>query len=85
MAEVSERVALTSTEGAARAILRGVSRNRARVYIGADAYAIDWAQRLLGVGVEPFVRGIAARLLPVAWRGETTGAPQCAATSDVRS
>ncbi|WP_436776357.1 SDR family NAD(P)-dependent oxidoreductase [Yinghuangia sp. YIM S09857] len=64
----SSRVALTAPEGAARAILRGVSRNRARVYVGADARVIDWTSRLLGTGIEPFVRGFARRLMPASWK-----------------
>ncbi|MEU8137905.1 SDR family NAD(P)-dependent oxidoreductase [Streptodolium elevatio] len=71
LAAISSRVAATTPEQAARAILRGVKRNRARVHVGPDAYVIDWAWRLLGVGVEPFARGIAARLLPLPWAPES--------------
>jgi NAD(P)-dependent dehydrogenase (short-subunit alcohol dehydrogenase family) len=42
------KVARTSPEDAARTILRGVQRNRARILIGADAHVIDAAPRVLG-------------------------------------
>ncbi|MDQ2708141.1 MAG: SDR family oxidoreductase [Actinomycetota bacterium] len=42
------RIARTSPEDAARTIVRGVERNRARVLIGADAHLIDAAPRVLG-------------------------------------
>jgi NAD(P)-dependent dehydrogenase (short-subunit alcohol dehydrogenase family) len=42
------KIARTSPEDAARTILRGVERNRARILIGADAHAIDAAPRVLG-------------------------------------
>jgi hypothetical protein len=42
-----DRLARTSADAAARAILRGVKRNARRVLIGPDARLIDWLQRLL--------------------------------------
>lgn len=42
------KIARTSPEDAARTILRGVERSRARILIGADAHVIDAAPRLLG-------------------------------------
>ncbi|TDP93683.1 SDR family NAD(P)-dependent oxidoreductase [Labedaea rhizosphaerae] len=43
-----EQVARTTPESAARTILAGVRRNRARILVGPDAYAIDALPRLLG-------------------------------------
>jgi NAD(P)-dependent dehydrogenase (short-subunit alcohol dehydrogenase family) len=43
-----ERAALTKPEKAARVILRGVDRNRARILIGADGRAAAALPRLLG-------------------------------------
>ncbi|HTK62301.1 MAG TPA: SDR family oxidoreductase [Pseudonocardia sp.] len=42
------KIARTSPESAAKTIVRGVERNRARILIGPDAYVIDAAPRLLG-------------------------------------
>jgi NAD(P)-dependent dehydrogenase (short-subunit alcohol dehydrogenase family) len=43
-----EKLARTSPEAAATAILRGVERKRARILVGADAYFIEATSRLLG-------------------------------------
>ncbi|MCF2527629.1 SDR family NAD(P)-dependent oxidoreductase [Yinghuangia soli] len=61
-----DRIARTSPERAARIIVRGVKRNRARVFVGPDATLIDVGQRLLGSGLEPLVRTFAGRSLPTA-------------------
>jgi NAD(P)-dependent dehydrogenase (short-subunit alcohol dehydrogenase family) len=42
------KIARTSPENAAKTILRGVERDRARILIGADAHVIDAAPRVLG-------------------------------------
>jgi short-subunit dehydrogenase len=42
------KIALTTPDGAARAILRGVQLRRARVLVGPDARLADLAQRVLG-------------------------------------
>jgi NAD(P)-dependent dehydrogenase (short-subunit alcohol dehydrogenase family) len=42
------RIAHTSPEDAARTIVRGIERDRARILIGLDAYVIDAAPRVLG-------------------------------------
>lgn len=55
-------------ESAARTILRGIRQHRRRLYVGADAIALDVLRRVLGVGAEPFVRFGAGRLLPVRWK-----------------
>ncbi|MDE1172081.1 MAG: SDR family NAD(P)-dependent oxidoreductase [Parvibaculaceae bacterium] len=44
-----DRIAFTSPEAAARTIIRGIARNRARILVGPDARIIDWIQRLLPV------------------------------------
>ena len=51
------RIAQTSPEGAARAILRGVARNRPRILVGPDAYLLDAIPRVLGARYQ----GLAAR------------------------
>ncbi|WP_406289975.1 SDR family NAD(P)-dependent oxidoreductase [Embleya sp. NBC_00896] len=51
----------TSAQRAARIILRGVQRGRARVFVGADATAIDLGSRLLGTVFEPLVRAVSKR------------------------
>ncbi|WAC93057.1 SDR family NAD(P)-dependent oxidoreductase [Mycobacterium sp. Aquia_213] len=57
------RMALTSPEKAARTILRGAEKNRARILIGADGRVMAALPRLLGVGyVDLMAR--AARLNP---------------------
>jgi NAD(P)-dependent dehydrogenase (short-subunit alcohol dehydrogenase family) len=43
-----DRLSRTSPEQAARSILRGVQRRRARILVGADAHAIEWTARVLG-------------------------------------
>lgn len=45
-AEATERSALTSPERAATLILRGVERNRPRIYVGADMRALAVANRV---------------------------------------
>lgn len=45
--EKFERAFITSTEKAARIILRAVERNQRRVLVGPDAYVFDWMVRLL--------------------------------------
>ena len=59
-----DRMARTTPEAAARAILRGVKRNARRVLIGFDAYAIAALQRLLPTSYQALVvRG--ARRSPI--------------------
>jgi len=42
-----KKVAVITPEEAARVIVKGILGNKKRVLIGADAYRIDWIQRLL--------------------------------------
>ncbi len=58
------RLARVSADDAARAILRGARRGRARVLIGADARALDLLQRLTGSGYQRLVAAGARRLMP---------------------
>lgn len=58
------RLARTSPERAARVILAGARRGRARVLIGADAKALDLLQRATGSGYQRLVAVVARRLLP---------------------
>jgi short-subunit dehydrogenase len=56
-----DRIARTTPERAAAAILRGVRRNARRVLIGADAYALDWLQRLMPTRYQRIVVAAARR------------------------
>lgn len=69
-----KQVARTSPEKAAEVIVSGILRNKARILIGADAYLIDFAQRLLPVRGQALL----ARLMEL--RG-AKGKPAVAATA----
>jgi NAD(P)-dependent dehydrogenase (short-subunit alcohol dehydrogenase family) len=56
-----DRITITSADGAARKILRGVRRNQARILIGPDAYGIDLLPRALGAAYQPIVTAAAKR------------------------
>ena len=58
-----DKVARTSPETAARTILDGVKRDKARILIGKDAYLIDALPRLFGSFYQPLVNFSARRLL----------------------
>ncbi|GCD98743.1 putative short chain dehydrogenase/reductase [Embleya hyalina] len=64
-----DSVSRTSAQRAARIILSGVRRGRSRVFVGADATAIDVGSRLLGSVFEPLVRMVSRR------PGANTSAP----------
>jgi NAD(P)-dependent dehydrogenase (short-subunit alcohol dehydrogenase family) len=59
--EVFDRIARTTPEIAAATILRGVEKDKARIFIGPDAFAIDGMQRVLGSGYQAIVRRMASR------------------------
>jgi NAD(P)-dependent dehydrogenase (short-subunit alcohol dehydrogenase family) len=59
-----ERLARTSPQRAARAILRGAERGRARVLVGPDARALDVLVRLAGPGYQRVGAALAKRLAP---------------------
>ncbi|SDD20911.1 SDR family NAD(P)-dependent oxidoreductase [Actinokineospora iranica] len=58
-----DQVAMTSPKAAARTILNGVKRNKARILVGPDAYAIDALPRVLGSLYQPLVIRAAKRQL----------------------
>ena len=61
MANDFDRVARTTPERAARTILRGMERRKARILIGPDAYAIDAMEQLLGARYQGLVARAARR------------------------
>ena len=61
-AAVFDRISRTSPDAAARAIIRGVRRGRARILVGADAHLIDGFQRVLGARAPAVVAGVLRRL-----------------------
>lgn len=56
-----DKLARTTPERAATIILDGVRRNESRIFVGADAKAIDWMQRLMGSGYQKIVGPAYAR------------------------
>ncbi|WP_420753029.1 SDR family NAD(P)-dependent oxidoreductase [Rhodococcus sp. O3] len=58
------KLARTSPEDAAKTIVDGVRKNRARVLIGGDAKLLDAWVRLLGPSYQRVVANIAGRVLP---------------------
>lgn len=52
LAENFERLAKTSPEKAAKVILRGIRKNKAKILVGTDARIIDLLPRLLGSGYQ---------------------------------
>ncbi len=52
---IFEKLARTTPQKAAQIILSGVLRNEARIFIGADAKAMDWMQRILGSGYQKII------------------------------
>lgn len=58
------RLARTSPETAARVILDGVRKKKARVLVGADAKALDIFVRLTGSGYQRVLAGLVGRLMP---------------------
>ena len=66
MAAEFDRIARTTPERAARAIVRGIRSKARRVLIGPDAYAIDWLQRALPTAYQALVvRAARNRPIPV--------------------
>lgn len=67
LAELFDRkLARTSSEQAAKVILRGARKGRARVLIGADAKALDLLARATGSGYQRVFAALAPRVLPKA-------------------
>jgi NADP-dependent 3-hydroxy acid dehydrogenase YdfG len=59
-----KRLAFTSPQRAARIILEGVRKKRARVLVGADAKALDVLVRLTGSGYQRVFPIVLGRLIP---------------------
>jgi short-subunit dehydrogenase len=59
--DLFDRIARTTPEVAAATILRGIEKDRARIFIGPDAFAIDGMQRVLGSAYQGIVRRVASR------------------------
>lgn len=59
-----EKLAKTTPETAAKVILNGVSKSKARVLIGADAKFLDLLVRVTGSGYQRLVATVAGRTLP---------------------
>lgn len=59
-----KRLASTSPQKAARIILAGVAKNRARVLVGTDAKVLDLAVRITGPGYQRLAPAVLGRLLP---------------------
>ncbi|RDI54320.1 SDR family NAD(P)-dependent oxidoreductase [Nocardia mexicana] len=47
-----DRLAKTTPERAAEAILAGIRKNKAKILVGADARAMDWLPRIFGSGYQ---------------------------------
>ncbi|WP_010490150.1 SDR family NAD(P)-dependent oxidoreductase [Pseudomonas sp. S9] len=45
--QFNDLLMLSTAEHAAKVIIKGVLKNKRRILIGADAYAMDWMQRLM--------------------------------------
>ena len=63
LAQSFDKVAMTSPEKAARIILDGVRRNRARVLVGPDAKVLDLVVRITGSGYQRLLGPILGRLI----------------------
>ncbi|RDH77905.1 SDR family NAD(P)-dependent oxidoreductase [Mycolicibacterium moriokaense] len=61
-----KRLASTSAQKAARVILDGVSKNKARVLVGTDAKALDMLARVTGAGYQRLVAAVTSRQGPPA-------------------
>jgi len=63
LAQSFDKVAMTSPEKAARIILDGVRRNRARVLVGPDAKVLDLVVRITGSGYQRLLGPVFGRLI----------------------
>lgn len=64
LAERFDTMARTSPERAARIILEGVAKNRARVLVGADAKILDAVVRVTGSGYQRILTALSSRIIP---------------------
>lgn len=60
-AALFDKVAMTTPDAAARAIIRGVRRGRKRILVGPDAVGFEAMQRVLGTGYQPILRNLWGR------------------------
>ncbi len=58
------RLASTSPQKAARIILEGVRRNKARVLVGTDAKVLDLIVRVTGSGYQRLFTNVTSRMMP---------------------
>ena len=58
-----DKATRTSPEKAARTIVRGIQRNKSRILIGPDAYAVEVLHRLLGAQYQKITQFIARKLM----------------------
>ncbi len=61
-----KKLAYTSPEKAAKIILDGVRKNRARILVGPDAKALDLIVRLTGSGYQRLFSTVMSRMVPEA-------------------
>jgi NAD(P)-dependent dehydrogenase (short-subunit alcohol dehydrogenase family) len=52
---IFDKLAKTTPASAANTILKGIRSNEARIFIGADAKALDFMQRILGSGYQKII------------------------------
>jgi NADP-dependent 3-hydroxy acid dehydrogenase YdfG len=64
MQTFDKRLANTSSQKAARIILEGVRKNKARVLVGPDAKVLDIMVRLTGSGYQRLVAAVTTRAMP---------------------
>jgi NAD(P)-dependent dehydrogenase (short-subunit alcohol dehydrogenase family) len=56
-----EKLGRVTADQAATVIVRGISRNRARVLVGADSYLVDFGSRILGRGYQRLITATSRR------------------------
>lgn len=56
-----KRIARTSPDAAAQKIVKGIQGGKRRIRIGAEAYGLDWLQRLFPIGHQALVRKIISK------------------------
>ncbi len=61
-----KRLARTSADRAARVIVKGARKGKAKVLVGPDAYALDLLARVSGSAYQRLFAALAPRLLPAA-------------------
>jgi len=59
-----KRLTMTTPEKAAKIILEGVRKNKARVLVGPDAKALDLIVRITGSGYQKLFSTVISKLMP---------------------